>query len=58
MQLAAGGTARLPSIAVPCRFEARFKPLDHGAGMVASELGWSAPVRLEEALARTFGGAR
>jgi hypothetical protein len=55
MQRAAGGRARLPSIAVPSRFEARFKPLDHGAAEAERVLGWSPPVAFDEALRRTFG---
>lgn len=58
MQRATGGHARLPSIAVPCRFEARFKPLGHGAEEVGRVLGWSPPVPLAEALERTYGGRR
>jgi UDP-glucose 4-epimerase len=56
MQTATGGHARLPSIAVPSRFEARFKPLRHGADEVQRTLGWSPPVGMAEALRRTYGG--
>jgi nucleoside-diphosphate-sugar epimerase len=41
----AGG--RLPSLFVPTRFEARFKPLDHSAAPAMETLGWAPKSRLE-----------
>jgi UDP-glucose 4-epimerase len=58
MQRATGGRARLPSIAVPARFEARFKPLRHSAAELERVLGWRPPVPFDEALRRTFGDPR
>jgi nucleoside-diphosphate-sugar epimerase len=39
----AGG--RLPSLFVPTRFEARFKPLDHSAAPAMESLGWTPKTR-------------
>jgi nucleoside-diphosphate-sugar epimerase len=41
----AGG--RLPSIFVPTRFEARFKPLDHTAALARETLGWTPKSRIQ-----------
>jgi UDP-glucose 4-epimerase len=57
MQRLTRGRARLPSIAVPARFEARFKPLAHSAEEARRVLGWTPAVPVEEALRRTFGTA-
>jgi UDP-glucose 4-epimerase len=49
--------ARLPHILVPCRFEARLKPLRFSSERARQVLGWRPPLALEECLARTFGPA-
>jgi UDP-glucose 4-epimerase len=54
VQRAAGGRARLPGMTVPCRFEARFKPVRHSANDLERLLGWRPPVPFDEALRRTF----
>jgi 2-alkyl-3-oxoalkanoate reductase len=48
------GKGKLPSILVPCRFEARFKPLRFDTRKVREVLGWSAPLNREECLRRTY----
>jgi nucleoside-diphosphate-sugar epimerase len=47
-----GERRRLPSILVPKRFEARFKPVQH-ASAAERVLGWHPPVPFDEALRRT-----
>jgi nucleoside-diphosphate-sugar epimerase len=46
---------KLPSVLVPERFEARFKPLRHSGEAARRTLGWSPHVPFEEALRRTRG---
>ena len=53
--LAFGERRRLPSILVPTRFEARFKPIRH-ASDAERVLGWHAPIPFDEALRRARGG--
>ena len=48
------GGGKLPSILVPCRFEARFKPLTYDATKLPRLLGWQPPISLPEALRRSF----
>ena len=50
-----GPDARLPSVLVDRRFEARFKPLRHSAAKAESVLGWRPAVGFEEAVRRTVG---
>jgi UDP-glucose 4-epimerase len=50
------GKGKLPSILVPCRFEARFKPLRFADQKLRTVLGWTAPVGFAEALHRTHQG--
>ena len=45
---------KLPSILVPRRFEARFKPLTFEASDLQLQLGWKPPVSMSEALERAF----
>lgn len=47
-----GPRLRLPSIFVPRRFEARFKPVRSDAGRARELLGWQPPLSYEEALRR------
>jgi nucleoside-diphosphate-sugar epimerase len=52
---------KLPTVLVPVRFEARFKPLRHSSSRVREVLGWQPAVDFDEALRRTCaadGGAR
>lgn len=47
---------RLPSVLVPARFEARFKPLRHSSAEARRVLGWQPRVGFEEALRRSRPG--
>lgn len=49
------GKGKLPSILVPCRFEARFKPLVYDNRKLREVLGWSPPLDHSERLRRTYG---
>jgi nucleoside-diphosphate-sugar epimerase len=49
------GKGKLPSILVPCRFEARFKPLRFGNRKLREVLGWAPPLGHAERLRRTYG---
>lgn len=49
------GKARLPSIFVPCRQHARFKPLRYPNAVLRNVLGWSPKYTLEQALERCYG---
>ncbi len=49
-----GREPRLPSIVIPCRYEARFKPLRYSNDKLASQLGWHPPHSLDECLALTY----
>jgi nucleoside-diphosphate-sugar epimerase len=48
------GRAKLPSILVPCRFRARFKPLGFSNRKVQDVLGWRPPFDFAECLRRTY----
>jgi UDP-glucose 4-epimerase len=48
------GKGKLPGVLVPCRFEARFKPLRFPT-RTDRELGWTPPLSYEECLERTYG---
>lgn len=50
-----GPTVKLPSLLVPARFEARFKPLRFPATRVRDVIGWCPRYDFEQALTRTFG---
>jgi len=54
-KLAFRGKGKLPSILVPCRFEARFKPLRYTNRAAAEALGWHPSLSYDRALARTYG---
>jgi UDP-glucose 4-epimerase len=47
------GKGKLPSILVPCRFEARFKPVRFVDQKLRTALEWNQPVTFDEALRRT-----
>ncbi len=49
------GKGKLPSVLVPCRFEARFKPLRFSNAKVRRVLGWVPPFSYEVCLERTYG---
>ena len=48
------GKGKLPSLFVPCRFEARFKPLRFPNDKLRSVLGWTPRLSFEECLRRTY----
>ena len=50
------GKGKLPSLLVPRRFEARFKPLRFPNRKAREVLGWAPGVSYREALERTHGG--
>lgn len=56
-QLLFKGNAKLPSILVPCRFQARFKPLRFSNRKAREVLGWIPPWSYEECLRRTYHDA-
>ena len=49
------GKGKLPSILVPCRFEARFKPLRFSNRKLVEGLGWAPPLNRAEQVRRTYG---
>ncbi len=49
------GKGKLPGLLVPCRFEARFKPLRFSNLKLREVLGWEPKLSYEEALTRTYG---
>jgi nucleoside-diphosphate-sugar epimerase len=49
------GKGKLPSILVPCRFEARFKPLQFTNRKAREVLGWVPPFDRAEQNRRTYG---
>jgi nucleoside-diphosphate-sugar epimerase len=51
-RLAFGPGGRLPSLLVPRRFEARFKPLRHSSASARAVLGWRPAVDYDEAVRR------
>ena len=51
------GKGKLPSILVPCRFEARFKPLRFDNRKLLDVLGWAPPLDREARLRATYGPA-
>ena len=53
-RLAFRGKGKLPSILVPRRFEARFKPLNFPNDKARKLLGWSPPLDAEQCLRRTY----
>ncbi len=48
------GRARLPGLLIPCRFRARFKPLQFSTHALQEVLGWRPPLDLAECLRRTY----
>ena len=48
------GRGKLPSILVPCRFEARFKPCRFTNHKLREKIGWTPPSNYSECLDRTF----
>ena len=52
------GKGKLPSILVPCKFEARFKPLRFSNRKLRDVLGWQPPLSFEQCLERTYGTSK
>jgi UDP-glucose 4-epimerase len=52
------GKGKLPSLFVPCRFEARFKPLRFPTDKLRNVLGWRPPLDWAECLKRTYDPAK
>jgi UDP-glucose 4-epimerase len=50
------GKGKLPSLLVPCRFEARFKPLRFSNRKAGELLGWGPPMSFAECLRLTYEG--
>jgi UDP-glucose 4-epimerase len=48
------GKGKLPSLLVPCRFEARFKPLRFSNRKVREVLGWRPPLSFADCLRLTY----
>jgi UDP-glucose 4-epimerase len=48
------GKGKLPSLFVPCRFEARFKPLRFANDKLRDVLGWRPPLDWDQCLRRTY----
>jgi 2-alkyl-3-oxoalkanoate reductase len=48
---------KLPSVLVPCRFEARMKPLRYTNRHARDVLGWQPPLDYAECLSRSYGPA-
>jgi UDP-glucose 4-epimerase len=48
------GKGKLPSLLVPCRFEARFKPLRFSNWKAREILGWRPPMSFAECLRLTY----
>jgi len=57
-RLVLGHRMRLPSIFIPRRFEARFRPARHSRGELERDLAWRPPHSYVESLHRAFGVAR
>ena len=50
-----GGRAKLPSILIPVRLHARFKPLRYSNKRLHEALGWNQRYTLAQALDRSLG---
>ena len=48
------GKGKLPSILIPCRFEARFKPVSYSNAKLRQLLRWSPPLNFQDCLAQAF----
>jgi UDP-glucose 4-epimerase len=48
------GKGKLPSLLIPCRFEARFKPLQYSNRKARDVLGWRPPTSFAECLRLTY----
>jgi nucleoside-diphosphate-sugar epimerase len=48
------GKGKLPSLLIPCRFEARFKPLRYNNRKARDVLGWRPPMSFAECLRLTY----
>ncbi len=48
------GAGKLPSILIPCRFQARFKPCRFTNRKLRESIGWTPPFGYAECLKRTF----
>ena len=50
------GKAKLPGLLIPCRFQARFKPVRFSTRKLQEVLGWHPPLVFAHCLERTYGG--
>jgi len=50
------GKAKLPGLLIPCRFQARFKPVRFSTRKLQEVLGWSPPLVFGRCLERAYGG--
>ena len=53
-RLVLGPKAKVPSVMVPCRFEARFKPVQCDLHKLSSILGWRPPMQFRECLNEVY----
>lgn len=56
-RLAFGPKGKLPSLLVPRRFEARFKPVRSDFGALRESIGWTPPHSLAECMDMTYGSS-
>jgi len=50
------GKAKLPGLLIPCRFQARFKPVRFSTRKLQEVMGWSPPLVFARCLERAYGG--
>ena len=50
------GKVKLPGLLIPCRFQARFKPVRFSTRKLQEVLGWHPPLVFARCLERAYGG--